>query len=650
MKKNNCLFTLYVFLFLGIACKNQQRDNKWTSASPDGSLKITMLKEADNLFYFVMIDGDTAIRKSALGINFSDESFDEGLEFVSVSENKIDDRYTMVTGKRKENHGIANETIISFKNKNNTPIQMVLRAYNEGVAFCYRFPEIKKTIIVNKESTTFAVPANGKAWIQSYGLPAQWAPSYEEMYSNGIPVGQAAPDTSGYSFAALFESNNHWLLLTEAGLDENFYGSHLQQNCDNGIYKIAAPQTGEGNGLYNTYATTDKPFSTPWRTIIVGKSLSTIIESNLVHHLSQPNKTGDISWIKPGRSSWSWWSDHPSSKNYNSLKKCIGLSKEMGWEYSLVDANWDIMKGGNIEQLIKYAKRQGVGLSLWYNSAGPHSAITERPRDIMSDPVKRKAEFKKLNAWGIKTVKVDFFNSDKQELIKQYIDILKDAAAEHIMVVTHGCTLPRGWARPYPNLLSMEAVHGAEQYNWDSTFAKQSPVQNIIYAYTRNVVGSMDYTPVTFSSYPCCPHATSNAYELALPVLFESGITHFADAAKNFQKTDSLTHLFLRSVPTTWDDTKFIQGYPGKELIIARQKGPDWYVAVANGEETEKNITLDFSFLPKGEYKMTVMKDGANNRTIVSEQISYTTGNSLQIKVLPHGGFTIMIKKINSIK
>ena len=550
--------------------------------------------------------------------------------------------------KRKENQAVANETTISFNNNNNIPVQIVVRAYDEGVAFCYRFPEIKKKITVTHESTTFSLNPDGKAWLQSYGLPAQWAPSYEEMYGNGIPIGQAARDTSGYSFAALFETNNHWILLTESGLDENFYGSHLHQNCEQGIYRIAEPQAGEGQGLYDTHATTDKPFSTPWRTIIAGKSLGTIIESNLVAHLSQPNKIRDISWIKPGRSSWSWWSDHPSSKNYNSLKKYVDLSKQMGWEYSLVDANWDIMEGGNIEQLIAYAKEQGIGLSLWYNSSGPHSNITERPRDIMYDPAKRKAEFKKLNGWGIKTVKVDFFNSDKQELIKLYLDILKDAAAEKIQVVTHGCTLPRGWSRTYPNLLSMEGVHGAEQYGWDTVFAKQSPVQNIIYACTRNVVGSMDYTPVTFSSYPCCPHATSNAYELALSVLFESGITHFADAADYYLKNRSA--IFIHSlglVPVSWDDTKFIQGYPGKELIIARQKGADWFVAGVNGEMTEKNISLELPFLSSGNYSLTIMKDGDNNRSIATERVALTQGEPIQIKVLPQGGFTIMIHRQN---
>ncbi len=649
MKRTNRIGIVFIILSLiaGSCSNSDKSDHEWKATSPDGSIVISVLNENGNLFYYVLANGDSVIGKSTLGIRFSNEGFDSGLVYLNSSNAKIQDEYSMVTGKRKENKAVASETVITFKNQANHNIQILARAYDDGAAFCYRFPDIKDSVIVTNEFTSFKLATGGKAWIQPYGLPAQWAPSYEEMYDNGIPIGQSSKDSSGFSFAALFETNNHWILLTEAGLDENFYGSHLSGHCDGGLYKISAPQQGEGNGLYSTDAKTNKPFSTPWRTIIAGKSLGTIIQSNLVFHLSQPNKIGNTEWVKPGRSSWSWWSDHPSSKNFNSLKKYIDLSKQMGWEYSLVDANWDIMEGGNIEQLVTYAKEQGIGLSLWYNSSGPHSNITERPRDIMSDPVKRKEEFKKLRGWGIKTVKVDFFNSDKQELIKLYLDILKDAAAEQIMVVTHGCTLPRGWARTYPNLLSMEGVHGAEQYGWDTVFSKISPQQNIIYACTRNVVGSMDYTPVTFSSYPCCPHATSNAYELALCVLFESGITHFADAAEYYLKADSAVRSFLRSVPVSWDDTRFIQGYPGKELIIARQKGSDWYIAGVNGEAIEKTTNIDLEFLPKGQYSITIFKDGADARSIATEEISYTSGDLMSIKMQPHGGFTILIKSKN---
>jgi hypothetical protein len=217
------------------------------------------------------------------------------------------------------------------------------------------------------------------------------------------------------------------------------------------------------------------------------------VESNLVYHLSNHSLIADDSWVKPGRASRSWWSDHPSSRDFVKLKNYVDLASEMGWEYSLVDANWNRMEnGGNIEDLVKYANSKNIGLSFWYNSGGPHNIVTEQPRDIMNDPSKRKEELKKLHDWGVKAIKVDFFQSDKQDIMKLYLDILKDAASQQIMVVFHGCTLPRGWSRTYPNLVSMEAVKGAEQYGWDSVFARQDAMLNTILAFTRNVVGRMD--------------------------------------------------------------------------------------------------------------------------------------------------------------
>lgn len=627
------------------SCSPAKSPEAWTTSSPSGTLAITVSIDSGKLHYYVLLEKDTVIRRSELGVEFAGESFSSDLAFVSSKDSAIDERYTMVTGKRKDNHAKANQTILEFVNGNGHAIQVIARAYDEGVAFRYFFPGIDSAITVTRESTSFAVPVSGKAWIQSYSLPASWKPSYEEYYSNGSPVGEPAIDTSGYSLAALFENEGKWVLLTEAGLDDTYFGAHLAQNCDGGIYRIQVPQLGEANNMYSNLASATQPFATPWRTIIVAGSLAGIVESNLVHHLAAPQIPGDMSWVKPGKSSWSWWSDFASSKDFNKLVRFVDLSNSMGWDYSLVDANWDIMTGGNIEQLIAHAKKQGVGLTLWYNSSGPHCTITERPRDIMNDPVKRKEEFKKLRSWGVRAVKVDFFNSDKQEIIKLYLDILKDAAAEQIMVVFHGSTLPRGWSRTYPNLLSMESVRGAEYYGNDTSMIRRSATHNTIISFSRNVVGPMDYTPVTFGSHACCPHPTSNAHELALAVLFESGVLHFADHAREYLALPDDIKTFMRELPTTWDDTKFIEGYPGKEIVLARQKENKWYVAGVNGEPREKMVSADLSFLPEGEYDLLILRDGADNRKIETEKITYRSGSPLEIKLLPYGGFAIEIKR-----
>ena len=630
MKKATLIFLLFLLRFMTYA------QNEWTAYSPDHAIQISLSNSNGKLSYQVLSGQEVLIQPSSLGIETSSGIFSNNLSFVKTSSKKIDEKYTLTIGKRKENHATANETSVVFKNENGGLLEVDLRAYNDGVAFRYQFPGKGADITVTNETTEFAVPTGGKVWFEPYSAP------YENVYTNGIAVGTNAKDSSGWAFPALFQTGNHWLLLTESNVTRNYFSSHLQQNCENGVYKLALPAQREAKGTGNTSGAGPTPFTTPWRTIIIGKKLGAIVESNLVYHLSDPNIIGDVSWIKPGRASWSWWSDHASSKDFNKLKSFVDLAKQMGWEYSLVDANWNIMQGGTVEELAKYAKTQNIGLILWYNSGGPHNTVTEQPRDIMSDPARRKEEFKKLRSWGVRGVKVDFFESDKQNVIQLYHDILTDAAKEHIFVDFHGCTVPKGWSRTYPNLMSMEAVRGAENYGWSKDFAQQAPQQNTIFTYTRNVVGPMDYTPVTFSDYDCCPHVTTNSHELALSVLFETGILHFADKAASYQNLDNRVKHFMRTVPTTWDDTKFIQGEPGKETVLARRNKNTWYIAAANGEDSQKTITLKLPFL-SGNYKATIIADGSAAREIKVSEMNVTKNGTINIDMLPNGGFTVVL-------
>jgi alpha-glucosidase len=318
----------------------------------------------------------------------------------------------------------------------------------------------------------------------------------------------------------------------------------------------------------------------------------------------------------------------------------------MKWEYSLVDANWNIPTGGGtIEDLVKYAKQKNVKLTLWYNSGGPHNNVGEQPRDVMFNPDLRKLEMKKLHDWGVKAIKVDFFQSDKQDIMKLYTDILKDAAKQEITVIFHGSTMPRGWARTYPNLLAMESVRGAENYGWSNDFAMDAAELNTIYVFTRNVAGSMDYTPVTFSDYKCCPHTTTNAHELALSVMFESGMMHFADSDSSYLSQDNVVKAFLSAVPNIWDDTRLIQGEPGKDAIIARRKGKNWYIAGINGEKTAKTWTIDLPFLyNKDVFRGTLFTDGNTPRTIAHREIVQEKGGKITVGIMPKGGFVLELK------
>jgi len=642
MKKSKRLF-IPVFLFL-FSFYTKAQDSVWRVVSPDKSLALELVNDHGKLFYKVISGKDIIIKPSSLGIERDDENFTENLSPTEKAASMIiSDHYSLKIGKHKENDLIANQLTVRLKNGNNAFINIDLRAYNDGLAFRYRFDGVPKKITVKKEKTEFVIP-EGKKWLQNYSMPAQWNPSYEENYMNGIDVGTTARDISGWAFPALFHTNNHWLLITEANAVSEYCGTHLDQHCENGIYKIAFPLQGEANGIGSIYPVSEIPFATPWHVIITGRDLGTIVESNIVYNLSEGNKIGDDSWVKPGRSSWSWWSDHPSSRDFQKLKKYVDLAKDMQWEYSLVDANWNIMKGGDIDELAKYASSKNIGLSLWYNSGGPQNTITEQPRNIMNDPEKRKAEFAKLHKMGIKAVKVDFFNSDKQIIMQLYRNILEDAAKEKIMVIFHGCTLPRGWSRTYPNLLSMEGVRGAEQLGWDSAFANNAAQHNTILAFTRNVVGPMDYTPVTFSDYACCPHSTTNTHELALSVIFESGMLHFADSDSSYRSQSDAVKKFMRKVPNTWDETRFLKGEPGKEIILARRSGSTWYIAGINGESVEKNFSFDLAFLSPGTYKATVFTDDKDPRKIDPVDSEYIANSRVGVRVYGKGGMLMVLE------
>jgi hypothetical protein len=645
MKNFSILLSISLLAF---ACTKKQ-PNSWSVTSPDKSIKATINldEKTGKLSYFVLNGADTVINPSSLGLIRNDQSFADGLSFSSVDSVKtIDEAYTMFTGKRKENRNYANELGITFSTKQKSMLKLLFRAYDKGIAFKYEFPETNETVFtITGETTSFSVPNSGKAYLQPYDRASYWAPAYEQPFSYGSPIGEASADTNGWCFPALFNSKN-WLLISEADLKPNYVGSHLNQNCENGNYSIRFPEKGEALGLYNNTPSSTLPWSMPWRFVIIGKNLGDIVESNMVHHLATPQVAGDFNWVKPGRASWSWWGEHDSPKDFKRLKAYIDFAKSVKWEYCLIDANWDLMKnGGTIEDLCKYANSQGVPLALWYNSGGPHNNVTERPRDIMNDPIKRKEEFKKIASWGVKAVKIDFFQSDKQEIMKEYWDILKDAAEAQILVVFHGCTIPRGWSRTYPNLVSLEAIWGAEQYGWSNFFAKNASRHNTVVAVTRNVIGPMDYTPMTFSDYDCCKHQTSNAHELALSVIFESGIMHWADRVDSYKAQSDKVKELMSVMPVTWDETKFVDGEPAKLTIIARQKGENWFVGGINGDSISKELAVNLPFIATGDYKLTLYIDGKDSRTIEVKDSNYQSGQPISIKMLPKGGFTAWIRK-----
>lgn len=504
---------VYCIFFCMFSC-NSAQENNWQLLSIDGKIKIELSLQEGKLFYTASLKKDNAfsevIQKSPLGIVREDADFPKDFSFVKVSEiSTIDEHYDVITGKARKLHNHAHELTVSFSIPGGHLLDVALRAYNDGVAFRYIFPEEKTgEFVVTGESTGFKFP-EGKAWIQPYDDVTKWTPAYEAYFENEIAIGANSPNHNGWCFPALFHTANSWVLLSEAGLDGDFYGAHLNPDVKDSLYTIRLPETDEAMGVYKQKAISEKlPWASPWRVAIIGANLQTIVASNMIRHLSPVKRIEDTSWIKPGRASWSWLSDHDSPQDYEKLKNFVDLAEEMGWEYSLVDANWNLMKGGHIKQLVDYANSKDIGILMWYNSGGPHNEVGEQVRDIMHIADKRQAEFAKLHEWRVKGVKIDFFQSDKQGMMKLYKDILEDAAEHKIMVNFHGCTIPRGWSRTYPHLMSMESVRGAECYTFASEYPQYAPAQNTILPLTRNVIGPMDYTPVVFSDMQY-PHITS---------------------------------------------------------------------------------------------------------------------------------------------
>jgi hypothetical protein len=615
----------------------------WTVESPGGTTAVALSRsDAGRLTWTVTRRGAAVLDASPLGIRRDDTAFVDGLALVRAAPaRRVDERYTTQHGKRRQHHVVASERILTFASAPGARIDIVLRAHDDGAALRYRFPGTGKHT-VTEELTGFAVPAGSTAWIMPNQEAHKYGPAYEDYFEE-VPAGTAASRKAGWAFPALFKTNaGKWLLLTESGLDGEYCASHLAAAAPAGVYRIEFPDAGEGRGVGERLPSSTLPWTTPWRVVITGDRAGDILESDLVNDLSPPSRLEDTSWIRPGRAAWSWWSASNSPKHAAELNAFTDLAAEMGWEYALVDANWNFMETGRIEDVLEHARRKKVGLLFWYNSGGPHNDVTEAPRDRMHTREARRAEFAKLRDWGVKGVKVDFWQSDKQDRIRQYRDLLEDAAGFQILVNFHGATMPRGWEREFPHLVTMEAVAGAEQYKFREDFAPRGAAHNTTLPFTRNVVGSMDYTPVTFSDAKF-PHRTTSAHELAQAVVFESGVQHYADSAESYRALPPEPRAFLQAVPAAWDETRAIAGEPGQGVVVARRSDGVWYVGGLNGRDTPDEVRLALDFLRPGRWTATVIRDGSADRTLASETRTVTAKDTLTMPMRARGGFVVRL-------
>ncbi|MDB5013045.1 MAG: alpha-glucosidase, partial [Daejeonella sp.] len=418
-------------------------------------------------------------------------------------------------------------------------------------------------------------------------------------------------------------------------LDKNYCASRLRQKSPNNEYSVGFPQAPEGRSGGPVDPEAKTPWLTPWRIIAIG-SLKTIVESSLGTDLAKPAiYMADLSFIKPGKASWSWIILKDSSIVYDVQKQYIDFAADMKWEYCLIDADWDKNIGyEKMKELADYAKTKNVGLLLWYNSAGDWNTVKYTPKDKLLTTASRTKEFAKLKEMGIKGIKVDFFGGDGQSVIRYYQDIFSDAAKYQLLVNCHGATLPRGWQRTYPNLMTVEAIKGEEFITFDQANADQEPAHATTIPFTRNVFDPMDFTPMNLTGIPNIERKTSSAFELALPIIFQSGIQHLAETPEGIAKVPDYVKAFLQTLPSAWLDTKFLDGYPGKYTVLARKAANGWYIAGINGETTEREVKLDMSFLTD-KTKGTLITDGNDKHSFDKTEMTFSKNKMPELTMKP---------------
>ena len=613
-----------------------------TAASPNGKLTVDFgVNKKEQAYYLVKNNNTVVIDTSLIGLVRKDVNFFEHLHVASIGDSeKITDSYTMLQGKKKDITYTANQKVLHLENKDGQKLDVIFNVSDNGVAFKYKFPDTSEEVkYITDEKTTFNFTTDAKAWLQPMSEAKtgfeHTNPSYEENYQMGVPINTPSPINQGWVFPALFNEGDNWISVSETGLGSGYCASHLKYDESLKAMKITFPQDKERfapDAALNPEA--KLPWETPWRIIAIG-SLGDLAASTLGTDLAEKAVTTNTKFINPGIASWSWAILKDDSVNYDTTKQFIDYAHDMHWPYCLIDAGWDTRIGmDKIKELVAYGRTKNVKLILWYNSAGDWNTVKFTPRDKFTTAEKRDTEFKMLHDMGIAGVKIDFFGGDGQSMINYYHDILKSALKHEILVNFHGATLPRGWQRTYPNLMTAEAIKGFEFITFDQNAADQAPSHMAILPFTRNLYDPMDFTPMALDKIPNINRRTTSAFELALPVMFLSGIQHLAEIPEGMAKMPDYVVTYLKDIPTLWDESKLLAGYPGKDVVMARRKGDTWFITGLNGEDKAKDITLDLSFLKKDGYMIT---DG--NKTLFEDSTVKPGKTTITLK--PYGGFVM---------
>ena len=625
-------------------------------SSPNEKLQVTISDAGGRLYYSVTLDGQQVLQPSALGLKTSIGDFTSQLSILTTNLSPRTSSYEMRGTKASSATYKANTLTLDVQNKDGRKFSVIFQVSDNDIAFRYQIPrqtinkkEYKRARIL-AELSSFNFPDGTTTFISpQIGPETGWEqtkPSYEEVYSADAPMDAPSPYGNGYIFPALFHisltsrsasplgssknpspltSKNIWVLVSETGVGSNYCGSHLSDYQSGTGYTIAYPDRGENNGFGTDFAAIPLPGETPWRTITVGNTLKPIVETTISYDLVEPLYEPSIDY-KPGRYTWSWllWQDN--SVNYDDQVKFIDLASTMGFEYCLVDNWWDTQIGRErIEELSKYAQSKGVHLLLWYNSNGFWNDAPQTPRNCMNTAIAREREMKWLQSIGVKGIKVDFFGGDKQETMRLYEDILSDANRYGLQVVFHGCTIPRGWERMYPNYVASEAVLASENLFFGEEATIREGFDLTLHPFCRNATASMDWGGIIMNKWMSRDNKsrhtrkTTDIFELASGIIMQTSVQCVAMQPNNLDELPQFELDFLRDLPTTWEETRYIDGYPGKYVILARKAtNGQWYIAGLNALKEPLTLTLnlkDFQGLSqlyidnkKGEPTLTSLK------------------------------------------
>jgi alpha-glucosidase len=617
MKKIGNVSLLGVLIIVSISCSNSM-----IVKSPDGNNCITLeLNGKGTLYYSIQSHGIKAIDKSLMGMDIGDPAlnFNSGLSFINAKELVIDETYSLPTGKTSTYINKANESMFTFKNKDDKELKVICRAYDDGIAFRY-VVESPESITITKENTHFNISQNTLSWMMNY------VPQYENFYPKRLL------DTVGVkplSYPALMQIDRKlWMLLTEASVYDQ-PATHIRKTGSGNELAVELPE--------EKYSVMSK-WESPWRTFIMGTKLATIVESVMVENLNPPSTVTDLSWIKPGVAVFPWWGNYMANSYIDTLKRYVDMAAEMHWKWIEFDVSlvgsplrtsklWETTTW--LPEFTAYANSKGIDVYGWDEI------------NVLKTSEGREHVYGRYLDLGIKGIKIDYIDSDKQYAMCFRRDAMHDALSKKMMVSFHGETMPHGQRRTYPNVMTLEGVRGAEYYTFK--VKGPSPEHNCTLPFTRNVVGPMDYTPVTFTIRPENPRKTTYAHELALGVIFESGWMVMADRPDAY--LNSPAKEILQKFETTWDETRFIDGYPGEFVCMARRKGNKWFIAGINSGK-ERKIDIPLNFIKEGSWAIKIYEDKPGeemtNLNIRNETVA--KGKALSVNMMANGGFCTVIE------